>query len=216
MALHRFLDPSERMSELLFGLIMTLTFTLGASLVIQEGPDATRELLAGVVGCNVAWGIIDGLLYVMTAMYERGRVHRAATVLRRDGESAAAEMVRAELEEGYGQALSAATTSRVVAELVQALRTANTGRVRIQSGDLGGAAGCFVMVVATSVPAVLPFLFLDNHLLALRVSNALLLALIFAVGYVWARLTNANPWMTGTGMALFGMVLVQLTIMLGG
>jgi hypothetical protein len=32
----RHLDPGSRMGELLFGLIMTLTFTLAAGIVIQE------------------------------------------------------------------------------------------------------------------------------------------------------------------------------------
>ena len=55
------LDPGSHMGEALFGLIMTLTFTLGADLVIQEeGREATRQMLIGILGCNLAWGIIDG------------------------------------------------------------------------------------------------------------------------------------------------------------
>jgi hypothetical protein len=59
----RHLDPGWHMGEVLFGLIMTLTFTLAAGIVIQEeGREGAREMLIGILGCNLAWGIIDGVL----------------------------------------------------------------------------------------------------------------------------------------------------------
>jgi hypothetical protein len=42
----RQLDPATRMGELLFGLIMTLTFTLGAGVLVRErGQEGARQLL---------------------------------------------------------------------------------------------------------------------------------------------------------------------------
>jgi hypothetical protein len=52
--------------------------------------------------------------------------------------------------------------------------------------------------------------------LAARVSNALLLALLFVVGYRFARDTMAYPWLTGLAFLLFGLALVLVTIALGG
>jgi hypothetical protein len=34
--LHRFIDPATSLTEILFGLIMTLTFTLGAGIVVHD------------------------------------------------------------------------------------------------------------------------------------------------------------------------------------
>jgi len=34
----RHLDPTDRLSEVLFGLIMVLTFTLGAGLIVHSNP----------------------------------------------------------------------------------------------------------------------------------------------------------------------------------
>ena len=65
--IHRYLEPTTILNESVFGLVMTLTFTLGAGLVVKEGPDATRQLLIGVLGCNLAWGIIDGMILIMAA-----------------------------------------------------------------------------------------------------------------------------------------------------
>jgi hypothetical protein len=56
------LDPGERMGELLFGLIMVLTFTLGAGIELAGDRDETRSLLIAALGSNAAWGIIDGAL----------------------------------------------------------------------------------------------------------------------------------------------------------
>jgi VIT1/CCC1 family predicted Fe2+/Mn2+ transporter len=74
---HKYLDPGESLGEILFGLIMTLTFTLGAGILVQEGPEAARELLIATIGCNIAWGIIDGGMFIMSAMLERGRTEQA-------------------------------------------------------------------------------------------------------------------------------------------
>jgi hypothetical protein len=75
------LDPGERMGELLFGLIMVLTFTLGAGIELG-GREEARELLIAVLGCNTAWGIIDAALYLMGRLSERGRLHRLARSIR--------------------------------------------------------------------------------------------------------------------------------------
>jgi len=79
----RYLDPASHMGEILFGLIMTLTFTLAAGIVIQEeGREGAREMLIGILGCNLAWGIIDGVLYVLGQVFERGRIRRIGTTMR--------------------------------------------------------------------------------------------------------------------------------------
>ncbi len=52
--------------------------------------------------------------------------------------------------------------------------------------------------------------------MALRVSNAILLALLFYVGYAWARHTTAKPLLTGCVFLLGGVALVVIAIALGG
>src|SRR6476660_6361704 len=68
----RVLDPIDRVSEVLFGLIMVLTFT-GSLSVAEAGRDDVRAMLIGALGCNIAWGIIDGVLYLMSCLADRGR-----------------------------------------------------------------------------------------------------------------------------------------------
>src|ERR1041384_5733571 len=68
----RVLEPHDRISEVLFGLIMVLTFT-GSLSVAEAGRAAVRTMLIGAPGCNVAWGVIDGVLYLMGCLAEKGR-----------------------------------------------------------------------------------------------------------------------------------------------
>ena len=68
----RVLEPNERISEVLFGLIMVLTFT-GSLSVAEAGRAEVRTMLIGALGCNLAWGIIDGVLYLMGCLAEKGR-----------------------------------------------------------------------------------------------------------------------------------------------
>src|SRR5438270_13933032 len=68
----RVLEPIDRVSEVLFGLIMVLTFT-GSLSVAEAGRDDVRTMLIGALGCNLAWGIIDGVLYLMGCLAEQGR-----------------------------------------------------------------------------------------------------------------------------------------------
>jgi hypothetical protein len=50
----RVLAPIDRVSEVLFGLIMVLTFT-GSLSVAEAGRDDVRTMLIGALGCNLAW-----------------------------------------------------------------------------------------------------------------------------------------------------------------
>ena len=78
----RVLEPHERISEVLFGLIMVLTFTGSLSIATADRGEV-RTMLIGALGCNLAWGIIDGLLYLMGCLSEQGRGLRAWRALRR-------------------------------------------------------------------------------------------------------------------------------------
>src|SRR4051794_2189127 len=75
---NRVLDPLERFSEIVFGLIMVLTFTCAIS-VAEAGREDVREMFIGAIGCNLAWGIIDAAFYLIACLSEAGR---NATLLR--------------------------------------------------------------------------------------------------------------------------------------
>ena len=86
----RHLDPGDRLAEILFGLIMVLTITLGAGVALKDDPGLARESLIAAVGCNIAWGIIDGAFYIMASLLERGRRARLVAAVKAAPDEAAA------------------------------------------------------------------------------------------------------------------------------
>ncbi len=68
----RLLDPTERLSEILFGLIMVLSFTCSFSVATERGRADVRNMLVAALGCNLAWGIIDAVFYLMGCFSELG------------------------------------------------------------------------------------------------------------------------------------------------
>ena len=69
---------------------------------------------------------------------------------------------------------------------------------------------------ATTLPAVLPFPFVRDPWLALRISNLLLIGCVFVVGFHWAQYVNANPWLAGLALTGLGLALVAIAMALGG
>ena len=214
----RHLDPGSHMGEILFGLIMTLTFTLAAGIVIQEeGRAGAREMLIGILGCNLAWGIIDGVLYVLGQVFERGRFRRIGVNLRRaTSVEGARQMVADELDETLVAVTNGPTREHLYQSIVEHVRSAPATPNRVRREDLMGGLAAGWLVFACSFPAVLPFLFLDDPRLALRVSNAILLGLLFYMGWRAARHTLAKPWLAGVVFLLVGVLLVAVAIPLGG
>jgi len=214
----RYLDPGARMGEILFGLIMTLTFTLGAGLIMQEeGREGARQLLIATVGCNIAWGIIDGVFYILGQMFERGRLRRVAVAVKEAKSDAEARgHIAGELDEVLGRVTTEPDRDALYAGIAANLRAREVEPNRLRKTDVLGGVASFWLVFFSSLPAALPFLFIDEPWTALRVSNALLLALLFYVGFRWSKLTLAQPWLAGLVFLLAGVLLVAAAIALGG
>ncbi len=77
----RVLSPPERFGEAVFGLIMVLTIT-GSLSVAEAGQAEIRTMLIGALGCNLAWGIVDAVMYLLGALFERGRARALLNAVR--------------------------------------------------------------------------------------------------------------------------------------
>ena len=209
--------PGERLAELLFGLIMVLTFTLGAGIELQGDRTSTRELLIAALGCNAAWGIIDAALFLMSRLSERGRIHR---IMRQVQAAARREqalaLVARELDEHIPAIVEPEIRAALEADVLEKVLAAPLAPTRVTADDLWAGLAVFWLVFLTALPAVLPFFVLRDAQLAMRASNAILIGLLFYVGWRWAAYTGASPWRTGLFMAVLGVALVGLAIALGG
>lgn len=214
---HRHLDPGTTLAELIFGLLMVLTFTLGARLLGPEEPTDGRELMIAALGCNIAWGVIDGFLFVLGNVYERLRVASVVDSLRTAAdEPAAMAALQAELDGDLARLAEVPHRDRFYASIVAAARGGPGAGPQLLAEDLRGAVRVFFLVVLTAVPAALPFVVWEDTYLALRISNALLLICLFVIGFFWGRHVGARPLLAGALIASIGVVLVLIAIPLGG
>lgn len=212
----RYLDPSERLDELLFGLIMVLSITLGVSLATDAGGSASQVAWA-IVGCNLAWGLIDGCMHVVTQLFVRGSRARLVQALRSAGSEAEQLATVGSVLDDQLCALTTADERRgLYLEISRRLRGAALQPTRVAREDVYGGLAIVWLVVLASVPAVVPFLFIGDRFVAARVSNALVLATLFGVGCWVARAIHANPWALGLSTTAFGLVMVTIVVMLGG
>ena len=210
----RILEPTERIAEALFGLIMVLTFT-GSLSVAEAGRDDVRTMLIGALGCNIAWGIIDGILYLMNCLSEQGHAIRAlrslhAAAATEEGHKAIASVLPPLMAETLGPSEYEPMRQKLV-QLPPPPPHPTLGRQ-----EWLGALGVFLWVFVMTLPVALPFLFMDNVLGAMRVSNAIAIALLLVAGYAFGRVAEYHPWLSGLAMVLLGSVLVVITIALGG
>jgi hypothetical protein len=209
-----FLDPADRVAEVLFGLIMVLTFT-GSLSIAEAGREDIRTMLIGALGCNLAWGIIDGALYLMGCLAEKGRNLMTWQAVRRADEPREAH------------ALIAGALPPLVASILQPaeleamrLRLKELpelpARARLGGEDWAGAAGVFLLVFLSTLPVALPFLLMHDAPRAMRVSNAVAITMLFMSGVTYGRCVGRSPWLLGLALVVLGAILVALTMALGG
>jgi predicted membrane protein (TIGR00267 family) len=72
------------------------------------------------------------------------------------------------------------------------------------------------MLNASTFPVVIPFIVMRDTMAAMRVSNAIGIGMLFVTGYACGRLTRPHPFRTGLAMVALGLVLVGITMALGG
>jgi len=214
----KYLDPATSLSEVLFGLIMTLTFTLGAGLMIEaEGREGARQLLIATVGCNVAWGIIDAALYLAGQLFDRGRLRKVMATVRSTADSRkASAVVAGELDGLLENVTAAEERSALYGRIVSNIRASSIPTNKLCKADVLGALTSFWLVFFAGVPVAIPFLLIDDAVTALRVSNAILLALLFLTGYRWAHYTLGRPICVGLFFLISGSAMVGAAIALGG
>lgn len=213
----RYLDPGSRLGEILFGLIMVLTITLAAGLTVTEDKAGVRELLLAAIGCNVAWGIIDAVLYLMNCLtVRRGRLRLVEAVKRAPNQEAALALIKSEVEPDLQAMLDGEDADAFNLSALKYITRARASRVSLTTEDFYGAIACFLLVFVACFPASLPFFVFSRPHFALRVSNFLLIALLFLVGQKWARYAGVNRLLAGLVMVAIGLTLVGLAILLGG
>ena len=210
----RVLDPLERSSEVLFGVIMVLTFTASMR-VARANREEVHEMLVGALGCNLAWGLIDALMYLMACVSERGHNIAVLKSIHRTAEPTKANQIIARaLPPVVVQALPTGTIDGM-RENLRTLPEPPAGP-KLTAEDWRGALGVFLLVFLSTFPIVLPFIVVSDIKLASRVSDIIAMTMLFVAGHAYGRYAGHTPWGWGVSMVAIGAVMVGLTTALGG
>ena len=207
------LNPVDRISEMIFGLLMALSF-IGAISVASEEAEI-REMFVAALGCNLAWGLVDAVMYLVRTVADRGRGLSLAHAVRRAKDPATGHHL-------LDQALSKTAANLLEEREVEAIRQRILAmpdlpaRPKLNAQDLLAALAVFLMVVAATFPVVLPFALLNDVVMAKNISRGVALVTLFIAGLGLGHYAGYGSWRAGLLMAGLGCVLVVAINLLGG
>ncbi|MFZ4285854.1 hypothetical protein [Variovorax sp. HJSM1_2] len=208
------LSPIDRISELLFGLLMALSF-VGAISVADSGRAEIQEMFIAALGCNLAWGLVDAVMYLVRTIVDRGRTLSLVHSVR----AAATPKMGCELLE---RSLSRGATGLIHEAELEAIRKRVVerqdvpARPKLMWGDLRAAGGIFLLVVIATFPVVLPFALMQDVATAKSLSRLIALIMLFLGGMAFGRYAGYGGWKAGLIMTALGTLLVVAINVLGG
>ncbi len=210
----RFLDPMERISEILFGLVMVLTVTCSFS-IGGGGRTEVHQMLIGALGCNVAWGVIDAVLYWLACLHAHGQKIMSLRAVRHADDPEEAHRV---IADALPPVIASVTSPAEFETFRRKLRhlPEPPQRPRLTKDEWLAGLGVFLLVVIATLPVILPFLFVHNPKHALRISNGIAILLLFFTGYTYGKHSGYRPLSSGLIMIIVGVGMVGVTIALGG
>jgi VIT1/CCC1 family predicted Fe2+/Mn2+ transporter len=207
------LDPIDRVSEILFGLIMAVTI-VGSVSIASTAANPGHAATVAALGCNVAWGLVDAVMYLLRTATERTRLTRLGHQVIQANDEAARRIVKTALPD-YVRAIVGEEEIESMRKRIHELPSGGRGPLRAR--DYLEALGIFVLVVIATFPVALPFLILNSTALAMLVSRAIAIGMLFVLGFALGRYAGyRHPLHTGLAMAALGVALIVAVIALGG
>lgn len=207
------LDPIDRISEILFGLIMAVT-VVGSMSIASAGHEQVHTATIAAIGCNLAWGLVDAVMYLVGTVTERTRNRVIAK-----------QVIGTEVQTAHRlitEALPPHIAAIVGSDEVEGMRRRLLalrfeGRSLLGPRDYAEAFGIFLLVVIATFPVVLPFLLIGDPIRAMHASRAVTVVMLFFAGFALGRSAgHAKPLRTGLAMAVLGVALIVVVMKLGG
>ena len=206
------LDPVDRASEAIFGIIMALGAT-GSMSVATAGAQEVRTMLLSALGANLAWGITDAVMYLVTAVTEQ---NRRKTLLRRlQGTKDAGEAHRL-IAEALPESVAGGVSETTLEAIRRQLVAVPIPRTVLQASDYGAAALVCAIVVLATLPVAVPYLLIHDPWTATAVSRGLALVDLFACGSLLGHYSGGTAWKYGVFVSAIGVALVLVIKALGG
>jgi VIT1/CCC1 family predicted Fe2+/Mn2+ transporter len=177
-----------------------------------------NDLLLGALGAILAWGLIDGVMYALISLFERGERHRMLkNIQAAKSEEEAVEVIADELDYILEPVSDEDVRQTLYKSVLVHLRDSQPRKIGFTRDDFTGALGHVMIAIIAVLPSLAPlFLLRHDPDLAIQASNLVSYIVLFIVGYQWGKYTGANPWRTGLLLMSVALVMALIAILLGG
>jgi len=223
--LGRIVGPIEWFSETVITILVLLSFTLMYTIFEppanpDQPPSAqyAMGLVIGILEAILAWALIDAVMKVLLAVFERSEKHRLLNSVQSAGtQDEGIEAVAEELDEILEPITAEENRRSLYQDVVEHLRGSRPQPVRVTLEDVTHALGVFFAAVFAVLPPLVPIILLRNNFeLGIRASNFVSFIVLFYAGYQWGKYTGVGAWKTGFLMFMIGAVLVIIAILIDG
>jgi VIT1/CCC1 family predicted Fe2+/Mn2+ transporter len=184
----------------------------------QDDIEFKKLMMLVPLGCNAAWGIIDGIMYVLINLRERGNKSKLLSLIKsaKDQNDALA-LVRKEFGFAFFDLLNQDTQKNIYEEILKGVTNATIVKPKgISKNDLFLVVKTFLIVFSSGIPIVIPFFFLNDVWLAIRISHVIGLVMLFCIGYWWAKFASRHRIRSAIGLTILGVVIVGMTELFHG
>lgn len=215
-----YLSEGDRLAEIMCGVIMVLVMIGYLRLSFGNGDlvEIKKTLILVPLGCNAAWGIIDGMMYVLINLIKRGKIYRLSqSVKSKTDYDNIHNSIEEDLSSTVDDYLKEEDKEKLSDEILKRVDTTNIEKPEwITKKDLIVILLTFLLVVSTAIPLIIPFLIISDLLWAIRVSFIIGLGMLFFIGYTWGKYASRNKIRSGIAMMIIGSIVVGITMVLGG
>lgn len=204
----------------MFGLIMAMTVIGAARVALLSGDEEVtgRVIISAALGCNIAWGLVDAIMYVFTELFDRGKyLGLVAKIKNCKDEETAIPIINKEIDSIILDSLSDDERKRVCSDVFKSVSRIEPKAARVTRDDIMGAIVCFLFTFATAFITVVPFYIRPwSLMIKMWLSRGISFAMLFGIGYVYGKYTNRSKIKTAIGMVVIGLVINIVILLLGG
>lgn len=223
--LESFLDPIDWLSETIFSILILLIYLLAFSMIMlsstpQQSPshENVNDMLVGALSAVIAWGLIDGIMYALLSMFERGERHRLLKdVQAARTEEEAVDIIALDLDYLLEPITGDNERRALYQGIFNHLRNSKPRNIGFKFEDITAVLGHVMVAILAVIPSLIPFLVLrHDYDLAIRISFLVSFSVLFVAGYRWGMYTGASPWKTGLLLMSVAAGMVLIAVLLGG
>lgn len=196
------LDPVSRICEILIGL--TLISSISTIFTLHGvGKDQQFELVL-YIGCSIlAWAVILSVSFFLSSLTSKGRIHNMLLQLRSTEDARVSkQLISSALPYGLTDMLEPPEINLVRERVIAKHQDKDFSL--ISGADFMAALQVFLLVFFGLLPLLVPHLFINNPIAALKLSIFIAVLMLFALGNELGRYVGKAGWKWGITAALSG------------